>query len=70
VRLWCCIEATDLLRLAVDLDREHCDALTNLAAVLNRMGRSVEATEVIGRERAARPGVRSGTAAADRLCFG
>ncbi len=27
-----------MLRLAVDLDHEHCDALTNLAAVLNRYG--------------------------------
>ena len=35
------VEAAEMLRLAVDLDPEHCDALTNLAATLNRLGRFV-----------------------------
>ena len=44
-----------MLRLAVDLDPEHCDALTNLAAMLNRMGRLLEAAEVVGHAVALRP---------------
>ena len=49
------IDAAEMLRLAVDLDPEHGDALTNLAAVLNRMRRSLEAAEVIGHAVALRP---------------